>query len=99
MVTAKKFLIEQYELDGSESHYNELLNEDVYESMIEFAKIKVTEALEAASEKCLLESVNHNLEDEIEILKENEVWIDYFNTTYRLNKDSILNAYPLDLIK
>ena len=61
---------------------------DTQELMIEFAKLKVTEALKAASEK----------------VKTKEAWWqdngsdDGFHYTI-VDSDSILSAYPLDLIK
>lgn len=66
--TAEEFIIKEYELDNSESHYNNLLNDDVYEVMVEFAKAHVKAALKEALESipCLGSSTDIATYDEIE---------------------------------
>ena len=84
MKTAEKFLIKKnYPL------YNNFGGLGMYyvkEAMIEFAKMHVQEALKQAS---------------VEVEVEHELSNPYDpNSGYEIvNKDSILNAYPLDLIK
>lgn len=39
--TAEEFIKKEYALDNTESHYNKLLDDDVYEVMIEFTKLHV----------------------------------------------------------
>jgi hypothetical protein len=77
--------------------------ENFHQTMIEFAKLKVTEALKAASERALIE---YGMNDEEEPFLGNPVFADeykYVNfdslPTMEINKQSILSAYPLDLIK
>ena len=84
MKTAEKFLIEKnYPL------YNEFGGLGMYyvkEAMIEFAKMHVQEALRLASVEA---EVEHELSNPYDPNSEYQI----------VNKDSILNAYPLDLIK
>jgi hypothetical protein len=75
-------------IDGREQNYPEM--------MIEFAKLHAEAALKAANEKATI------LEDGKDI--GNRYFWDAYNTSnkdieYEINKDSILNAYPLDNIK
>ena len=58
----------------------------VLEAMIEFAKLHVTKALETASENGEVEEHYSNPYDQESLI-------------HIVNKDSILNAYPLDNIK
>ena len=60
--------------------------EDAKEAMIEFAKLHVEAALKEASEKI-------NLTDEVCEALQNHWFKEY------IDKDSILNSYPLDKIK
>ena len=61
---------------------------NVTDMLIEFAKMHVQEALQSAYDY-------HTIEKH----KKEEMY-DYPNVeNFRANKDSILNAYPLDLIK
>ena len=68
--------------------------------MIEFAKLHVEAALEEAVEKGLIES---NLKDKRinnnEIIRNYPPKEEYFVNSITINKDSILNAYPLTNIK
>ena len=84
MKTAEEFLIEKnYPL------YNEFGGLGMYyvkEAMIEFAKMHVQEALRLASVEA---EVEHELSNPYDPNSEYQI----------VNKDSILNAYPLDLIK
>ena len=88
MKTAEEFLIEkEYPL------YNEFGGLGMYyvkEAMIEFAKLHVQEALKQASEKADADFTY--LGDDLK-----EIGAEYIEV-YTI-KDSILNAYPLDLIK
>ena len=63
--------------------------------MIEFAKLHVTEALKQASKKAFVEYIdltNDEIFDYTDVITDDNVGTD-------VNKNSILNAYPLDLIK
>ena len=88
MKIAEEFLIEkEYPL------YNEFGGLGMYyvrEAMIEFAKMHVKEALKQASEKADADFTY--LGDDLK-----EIGAEYIEV-YTI-KDSILNAYPLDLIK
>ena len=69
---------------------------DIENLMIEFAKLHVTEALKEASENVNLkesssEETNTNNISPFITADDNTIWI--------INKDSILNAYPLENIK
>ena len=84
MKTAEEFLIEKnYPL------YNEFGGLGMYyvkEAMIEFAKMHVQEALRLASVEA---EVEHELSNPYDPNSEYQI----------VNKDSILNAYPLENIK
>ena len=70
----------------------DLFSDDVkhlVELMIEFAKLHVEAALKDASENTLIETTLVNTPN-------NEVFYKHF---HRMNKDSILNSYPLSNIK
>ncbi len=74
MITAEEFL------KNNEEYYMEIEESpEIFEMMIEFAKMHVQEALKQASE---------NAESYV-----------IGGLTSEVDKDSILNAYPLDLIK
>ena len=61
-------------------------DDTIYKAMIEFAKLHVEAALKEASKKAVLT-------DEVcDVLQEH--WFDEY-----IDKDSILNSYPLDNIK
>lgn len=63
------------------------------ENMIEFAKLHVEAALKAASEKSLIKVSNYKGSHTTEELSVD----DYTDAT--VDKDSILNSYPLEKIK
>ena len=88
MKTAEKFLIKKnYPLCNN---FGGLGMYYVKEAMIEFAKMHVQEALKQASEKADADFTY--LGDDLK-----EIGAEYIEV-YTI-KDSILNAYPLDLIK
>ena len=77
-------------LNGFELDVNQI--EDL---MIEFAKYHVQKALKQASEKAFVEYIDLNTDeifDYTDVIADDDVGVN-------VNKDSILNAYPLDLIK
>ena len=65
--------------------------EDVEYAMIEFAKLHVQAALKEASEKALMKDMNEDCHFEDEDGN--------FPDMYVIDRDSILNSYPLDKIK
>lgn len=65
----------------------ELVHEHYMESMIEFAKMHVKAALLQASKQ-----VTTKLKEDVQELSMNDEWTE-------IDKDSILNSYPLNLIK
>ena len=68
---------------------------NVTDMLIEFAKMHVQEALKQASEKAFVEYIDLNTDeifDYTDVITDDDVEVN-------INKDSILNAYPLDLIK
>jgi len=88
-ITAEEFLKQIVEALGTlwtES------DEDICKTFIEFAKIKVTEALKAASENATLTTTKVLWDDPKE---GDDAYMDF----QVVDKDSILNAYSLDLIK
>ena len=68
---------------------------NVTDMLIEFAKMHVQEALKQASEKAFVEYIDLTTD---EIFDYTDVITDG-DVEANVNKDSILNAYPLDLIK
>ena len=84
--TAKEFLLAQEGYAALNINYPKL-NNAIQEVMIEFAKLHVKMALLAASEKAICENE--------ETYGGNGESMDY----YTVNKKSILNAYPENLIK
>ena len=62
------------------------INQEEYSAMIEFAKLHVEAALKEASENAKAH-IDHNGE-----------WVST-NVKSRVNKDSIINSYPLENIK
>ena len=94
--TAKEFLEEKCYItnDGVEDIHDSLLN--VKDAMIEFAKLHVEAALKAAEKSNFINAEGISISPK----SNNLHWTAYGNVgkiTY--NKDSILNAYPLDNIK
>jgi len=69
-------------------------NDDVYSVMIEFAKLHVDAALKEASEKANLYLHNSGWKHSSDIKT-----VKCHNYDASINKDSILNAYPLENIK
>lgn len=61
--------------------------------LIEFAKLYVEAALKEASEKALVEDKDGDLSD---IIGYEDGFV---NISVKVNKDSILNSYPLENIK
>ena len=92
MKTAEKFLNKKKypsfnENGGLGIHY-------VKEAMIEFAKMHVQEALKQASEKAFVEYIDLTTDeifDYTDVITDDDV-------EANVNKDSILNAYPLENI-
>lgn len=83
MITAEDLLHKNYfhiktDLNKTNSYIN---IGDIYELMIEFARLHTKQALKEASE-----NVEH-------------LWDDNENELFDIDKDSILNAYPLENIK
>lgn len=74
----------------------QLNNIERLDIMVEFAKLHVEAALKAASEKAtLLENGNLTYFDRYIVEEGNH----YSETEIDVNKDSILNSYPLENIK
>ena len=67
----------------------------VKKAMIKFAKMHVQEALKQASENSFVEYIDLETNEKFDYT---DVLVDD-NISADVNKDSILNAYPLDLIK
>ena len=102
MKTAEEFLCRdelfKTPLTEEEKHYyiDRIITYDDYiKGMIEFAKMHVQEALKQASEKAFVEYIDLTTD---EIFDYTDVITDD-NVGANVNKESILNAYPLDLIK
>lgn len=97
MITAEEFLNEKYyhielDLNKTDSYIN---LRDIHNAMIEFAKLHVEAALKEASEKAFVEYIdltNDEIFDYTDVITDDDVGVN-------VNKKSILNAYPLDLIK
>lgn len=68
------------------------------EYAIDFAKLHVKQALESAAEKCSLEQVK-SISREEESNYNQYCFSDEINMYTVVNKDSILSAYPEELIK
>lgn len=81
--TAENFFIPIYAYHCNE-YAEVILVEKAREKMIEFAKLHVTEALKQANEKA---TININ------------GFIQEYDKDCCIDEKSILNAYPLDLIK
>ena len=96
MKTAEEFFKEYSDNTSlSEGHYDYLVEKNSFkEAMIEFAKMHVQEALKQASEKAFVEYIDLNTDeifDYTEVITDDDV-------EANVNKDSILNAYPLENI-
>ena len=84
MITAKLILTGKETYDPE---YPTVSKYDAIEAMIEFAKLHVTEALKEASENFKMK-----IKDDVHELHMNDDWME-------VDKNSILNAYPLENIK
>ena len=102
MKTATEFLVRdelfKTPLTEEEKHYyidRIITHDDYIKGMIEFAKMHVQEALKQASEKVFVEYIDLNTDeifDYTDVITDDDVEVN-------INKDSILNAYPLENIK
>jgi hypothetical protein len=92
-MTAEEFYLKKTGWESLDSFEEFDHPEDVVKYMIEFAKYRVEQALKEASEKACLEVENYKGKH----LSIEESLDDY--TDCRVNKESILNAYPLENIK
>ena len=88
MKTAEEFLLQKPFILG-------MTRADQVIAMIEFAKMHVQEALKLASENSFVEYIDLETNEKFDYT---DVLVDD-NISADVNKDSILNAYPLDLIK
>ena len=89
MKTAEEFL--RNSSVTSSDRYDFLSKQEL---MIEFAKMHVQEALKQASEKAFVEYIDLNTDeifDYTDVITDDDVEVN-------INKDSILNAYPLENI-
>ena len=101
MKKAEEFLVRdelfKTPLTEEEKHYyiDRIITYDDYiKAMIEFAKMHVQEALKQASEKAFVEYIDLNTDeifDYTDVITDDDVEVN-------INKDSILNAYPLENI-
>ena len=101
-MTAEEFLVRdelfKTPLTEEEKHYyiDRIISHGIYiKGMIEFAKYHVQKALEQASEKAFVEYIDLNTDeifDYTDVITDDDVEVN-------INKDSILNAYPLENIK
>jgi hypothetical protein len=104
-MTAEEFL--QYHLEISYFYDDKTekvvcYSDEVEQAMVEFAKLHVTEALKAANEKVILNSVEYAKYRGTIIKTENlgqEVSTENPQVYIQADSNSILTAYPLDLIK
>lgn len=81
--TAKEILELHYNMDRDEDGHPVYYGWSAKDAMIAFARLHVEAALKAASENATQNYSEENVLGE----------------SYTINKDSILNAYPLTLIK
>ena len=89
-MTADEIIEKHYNMDKDEDGNKIFYFWSVKQAMIEFARIKVKQALEAASEKAYVEFVNfqdNEIFDYSDVLNDDDIGAN-------VNKDSILNAYP-----
>lgn len=84
IIISKEILDMYYNMDRDEDGHPIYYEWSVKDTMIEFAKLHVEAALEAASSKSYTESIYTGRQ---------------FGMQSRVNKNSILNAYPLENIK
>ena len=91
MITAKELFNKYSDLTSlTEGHYDYLVDEDNFkDALIEFAKLHVQEALKLASKNATMIS-----NEEQDFRFQNCNCIDY-----KIDKESILNSYPLENIK
>lgn len=82
-MTAKEILELHYNMDRDEDGHPVYYDWSAEDAMIAFARLHVEAALKAASEKATQNYSEENVLGEF----------------YTINKDSILNAYPLENIK
>ena len=86
MKTAEEFL---KNFNEEENNIDKLYYDSyVKKAMIKFAKMHVQEALKQASEKATVTPIDHE-----------EISEGSFRPIWGVDDESILNAYPLDLIK
>ena len=109
MITVKNLLKTIYN-EGSGAGGDSYNEGDIERIMIEFAKLHTEAALKAASEKAKLSKAYNygNYDESTAIFKPIEtkcfIKIEYGHgdcgyEAVKINEDSILNAYPLELIK
>ena len=92
-LTAEEFL---KNFNEEENNIDKLYYDSyVKKAMIKFAKMHVQEALKQASENSFVEYIDLETNEKFDYT---DVLIDD-NISADVNKDSILNVYPLDLIK
>ena len=93
MKTAEEFL---KNFNEEENNIDKLYYDSyVKKAMVKFAKMHVQEALKQAIEKAFVEYIDLETNEKFDYT---DVLVDD-NISADVNKDSILNAYPLDLIK
>ena len=98
MKTAAEILENEWNKNKNNCPFNEIyIGEKIAmnNAMIEFAKMHVQEALKQAIEKAFVEYIDLNTD---EIFDYTDVMVDD-DVEVNINKDSILNAYPLENIK
>ncbi len=96
--TAEEFLKKLDDASGTTWTDSDI---DICKAFIEFAKLHVEAALEAASEKANMFGETQHSNNAPDVY-EDFVYVSNPNGAdygYRVNKESILNAYPLDNIK
>lgn len=98
MITAEDFLI----FKGDKNFRLSMSGEYISNLLIEFAQMHVTEALKQASKTSRIDLyVRPNIKGSKYENIESGEYYDILGTRqmWKINKDSILNAYPLDKIK
>jgi hypothetical protein len=78
--------------------------DDINECMIEFTKLHVELALEAASKNSKVHLKTYfgdmeNMVEESKVFWGSDDLLSCYSTRVKVDKDSIINAYPLDNIK
>lgn len=87
--TAEEFILNNYEVN--------YVNAEILKAMINFAKLHVEAALKQASEKSFAESSRSNITSKGRLEgKQGLICVHLGDVS--VNKDSILNSYPLTLI-